>query len=124
MRTVCQLDMCSNCGACINVCNKEAIKIYDDAQACNAVIDETKCVDCHLCQKACHVASPIQKNSPILWKQGWANDTKIRRKSSSGGLAAAIEKFFVEDGGVVCSCVFDHGNFGFAIVENVEISMI
>ncbi len=31
MKTVCKLDMCSDCKACINICKKNAIQIIDNA---------------------------------------------------------------------------------------------
>ena len=116
MRTVCEMNMCSNCGACVNICPKNAIRVDDNMKACNAVIDEAKCVNCGLCHKMCTVNNPIHKKKPILWKQGWADDTEMRKKSSSGGLAAAIEVAFIENGGVVCSCTYDQGNFSFDLV--------
>lgn len=113
MRTVCKLDMCSACGVCVNICKKDAIEVVDNIKACNAVIDETKCVDCGMCEKVCPTNNPVEKKSPILWKQGWACEEEIRKNSSSGGFATAIEKSFIENGGVVCSCVFNGGEFSF-----------
>ena len=113
MRTVCKSDMCSNCGACVNVCKKDAVKLVDSIKACNAVIDKNKCVNCGMCEKICPTNNPVSKQHPVLWKQGWAQDEETRKNSSSGGFAATIEKSFIEKGGVVCSCVFDDGNFGF-----------
>ena len=57
---------------------------------------------------------------PIYWKQGWAQDSKIRKHSSSGGAAAAIETAFARGGGIVCSCVFLDGEFKFLFAKTVE----
>ena len=40
--------------------------------------------------------------------------------SSSGGLAAAIERSFVKNGGMVCSCVFRSGRFEFDFAETED----
>ncbi|EKC67501.1 beta subunit, partial [human gut metagenome] len=53
-----------------------------------------------------------------MWKQGWARDTLVRSSSSSGGVAQAIERAFVRTGGIVCSCAFEKGTFGFMFAES------
>jgi len=120
MRTVCELNQCSSCQVCINACHKDAIKIVDDIKACNAVIDETKCVNCGRCQTVCPTNHPIEKKQPILWKQGWALDVGTRKASSSGGMAAAIQQAFIQSGGGVCSCKFSKGEFVFDFALNLE----
>ncbi|MBR6436802.1 MAG: 4Fe-4S binding protein, partial [Thermoguttaceae bacterium] len=39
-----------SCGACENVCPREAIKVV---HGCHAQIDPEKCIGCGLCAKAC-----------------------------------------------------------------------
>ena len=119
-RTVCKKDMCAGCMACIEMCPKDAIKIEDSLLAYNAIIDTDKCIDCTACHKVCQSNYPASLMSPIHWKQGWSRQMKIRSQSSSGGIAAAIEKAFVRDGGIVCSCTFSNGNFCFEFAETEE----
>ena len=104
MKTVCELDMCSGCMACLDVCPKEAIHIDRNLRAYNAVIDEQKCIDCNLCHSLCQKNNPAPFHSPISWHQGWSRDEKQRKVSASGGLAAELSKAFIKNGGVVCSC--------------------
>ncbi len=120
MKTVCNLDKCNGCNACVEKCHKNAIGIIDNLKTYNAVIDETVCVNCGGCEKVCPVNNSVQKNKPILWRQGWAIDDVIREKSSSGGLAAAITKGFIKNGGAVCSCVFKNGEFVFNFADDVN----
>ena len=51
MKTVCQVNQCTGCMACVELCPKNAINIKDDLVSYNAVIDNTKCVECMSCIK-------------------------------------------------------------------------
>ena len=117
MKTVCPKDNCVGCMACIELCPKNAIKIVDDLSSYNAVIDEEQCVNCNLCRNVCQNNTNTKVTRPIDWKQGWALDNSIRESSSSGGAAQAIELAFVKAGGIVCSCTFSSGKFGFPFAE-------
>ncbi len=120
MKTVCRKDNCTGCMACREVCPRKAIWVVDDWASFNAVIDEEKCVNCNLCKKVCQNNRQIKGVHPIMWKQGWALDHNIRENSSSGGVAQAIELSFVKSGGIVCSCAFENGIFGFFLAETEE----
>lgn len=117
MKTVCELDQCVGCMACIERCPRNAIAIRDSLSAYNAIIDEEKCISCDICHAVCQNLNPISTVAPTLWKQGYAADEMVREKSSSGGFAAAIEKAFAEAGGVVFSCTFQDGRFMFDLAE-------
>lgn len=120
MRTVCAKDMCAGCMACVDICACNAISVHDDLRAYNAVIDVDKCVNCGLCERVCQQNHPASLREPLEWKQGWAVDSEERATSSSGGAAAALSKVFLERGGVVCSCTFRGGRFGFEIAESED----
>ena len=50
--------LCTGCGACSNICQKNAIKMeLRDNGFVHPVIDSNKCVNCNLCRKIC----PINK---------------------------------------------------------------
>ena len=97
---------------------KQIIKIVDELDSYNAIINEEQCVNCDLCRKVCQNNRNVKFTQPIMWKQGWARDTLVRSSSSSGGVAQAIERAFVRTGGIVCSCAFEKGTFGFMFAES------
>ena len=120
MRTVCKTNKCVGCYACEELCPKNAIRIEDYAEYMNAVIDETSCIDCKICDRVCQVNYPLEKKGQVAWLQGWSNNEEVRKKSSSGGLAAELSRTAVNEGGVVCSCKFENGEFVFKFAENIE----
>ena len=120
MRTVCDKDMCTGCMACLEKCPKHCISIVDSLHAYNAEIDEEQCTHCNACHNVCQANHQPASLTPQLWREGWASDQEVRGRSSSGGFACAIEKAFVAAGGLVCSCAFKEGTFGFAFAEKPE----
>ena len=120
MKTVCETDRCTGCMACKDICSQNAIEIKDSIRAYNAVIDTDKCISCGACYRVCQVNCPISLNKPSRWYQGWAQDDNVRKNSSSGGIAAAIEKGFVLNNGEVCSCLFSDGKFHFQMVSTLD----
>lgn len=122
-RTVCKENQCTGCMACLEACGQDAITIKDELRYYNALIDSNKCIDCGACDHICQNNNEIKTNEPIVWYQGWSKSEKQRKISSSGGFAAELAKYFVEIGGIVCSCIFENGVFGFAFADSVESVM-
>lgn len=120
MKTVCGENQCTGCMACVEGCPKNAISIRDNLISYNAEIDLDKCIGCNLCYKICQQRNLIDLKAPISWQQGWAMENSIRVQGSSGGVAGALSKKFIEDGGVVYSCVFRSGKFGFRVAHDIE----
>lgn len=121
MKTVCELNKCNGCMACSSVCPKQCISIADSINAMNAEIDESACINCKLCERTCSNITKPEKTSPIEWKQGWA-EKDIRNKSTSGGAASAIIRFFIQSGGYVASCLFKGGEFAFELTNDIEVA--
>ena len=120
MTTVCELNKCTGCMACVDICPKNAINIKDSLDAYNAVIDADKCINCNLCHKICQNNNNLELSKPIKWYQGWAEDEDVRSRSSSGGAATALMLSFVENGSFVCSCIFRDGQFLFDVTNKKE----
>lgn len=121
MKTVCELNMCNGCMACVEECHRNAITIKDDLKYYNALIDTKKCVDCGLCTKVCPRENDNDMSKPKWWYQGWA-DSEIREHASSGGAASAIIRAFIKHGGYVASCLFDSGKFVFEVTNEMAVA--
>ena len=121
MKTVCELNMCNGCMACVEKCHRNAITIKDDLKYYNALIDTKKCVDCGLCTKVCPRENDNDMSKPKWWYQGWA-DSEIREYASSGGAASAIIRTFIKNGGYVASCLFDSGKFVFEVTNEMAVA--
>ena len=119
MKTVCKKDMCAGCMACLEVCPQNAISIKDEVKHYNAIIGD-RCIDCGACYLICQNNHPAEMGKPQQWYQGWANDVSIRANGSSGGLAMSVASAFVKNGGTVCSCVFDDGEFTFQFANTIK----
>lgn len=120
MKSVCAIDQCTGCMACVDVCPKDAIEIKDDIETYNAVINLEKCIGCNACAHVCQNLNAPVFSSPVGCYQGWVKDQNQRKKSSSGGLAAAVERSFIIGGGVVFSCVFSDGEFIFKKASGID----
>lgn len=106
------MDKCSGCGLCETVCPAQAIKMeYDKSGFIYPVIQKEKCIDCGLCERKC-VVKTVSVEYPRTCYAGVHLDEKIRAKSSSGGMFAALAEYTLEQGGVV---------FGAAVVPKGKI---
>ena len=99
MREVCESNMCTACGACENICNKEAIiriKRWDGSWYMS--IDENRCVNCNLCRKVCPSINESLLNEPMAAFAGWSTDSNRHRNSASGGIASELYMYAIRKG--------------------------
>ena len=103
--------LCLGCGACASFCPERAIELKDVFdQGIRPIVDTAKCQKCGECLKVCPgieitqdiSTTPIineleQAWGPVLeiW-EGYAVDSEIRFKGSSGGVATALALYNIE----------------------------
>lgn len=72
------------------------------------IIDNSKCINCGLCQKHCPANISVNKNRPQKVFLAWNNQPVDRFTSSSGGVFSAIAKYILSLGGVVFGASYDN----------------
>lgn len=116
MIKLCDETSCTQCYSCVNVCPQNCIKMgINDEGFKYPIIDESKCIECGLCAKSCHILSPLTLSSDNAYPKvyaAWAKDFKIRTESSSGGLFTCFAEFILNQGGVV---------YGAAYAEDLKV---
>ena len=100
----------TGCEACVNACGHGAITMQPDKEGfILPVIDESKCVDCGLCEKKCPVLQiPQFEEIPHKVYAAYNLNKEQHQKSASGGIFSAFANYFYQlDNGVVCASAFD-----------------
>ena len=99
---------CCGCNACVQKCPKQCITMQDDEQGFSyPLVDDENCIDCHICEKVCPCLNQLEPKQPYACYAAINRDDNIRKKSSSGGIFAAIAEKIIADGGVVFGACFD-----------------
>lgn len=101
---------CTGCGACVQRCPKQCITwTSGEFDFRYPTIDESVCIDCHLCEKVCPIVKELhipeqQKVYALVNKN---QDTLMH--STSGGAFSAIAEQILSNGGVVYGCSMEEG---------------
>lgn len=100
--------LCSGCSTCYASCPKGAISMIEDSEGFKRpVIDDNLCVECGLCEKACHVVSPYSERHPVEIYASRAKNDDIRFSASSGGIFPLLGAKIISDGGIVWGVKWD-----------------
>ena len=101
-----QFTKCANCGACMNICPKDAISMDTSGYFYQYVVNIDKCVDCGVCVKVCPLNTPIPHLNLKGAYGGWHKDKEVVKTSSSGGAFTAIANYVLFKGGVVYGAAY------------------
>ena len=112
MIQLCDIKECTGCGACYNVCPREAIVMRPDAEGfLRPDILSERCIECGLCAKVCPPLHPLQKyprtERPIA---AICKERDVVMKSSSGGLFPMLARWTFDRDGIVYGAVMDKEN--------------
>lgn len=101
-------DGCTACGACAQVCPKNCIVLSSTQQGfVIPQIDETKCVDCNLCEKVCHLNRENIALNGYPRAYAVAHRSKdVLQRSTSGGAFTAIAQYVLSQDGAVFGCAY------------------
>ncbi len=101
---------CYGCGACVQICPKDAICIQENERGfLDAKIEKNKCVNCGLCSAVCVKEYENSGNGIQVKKAmyGFNSNEDDRRTSTSGGIFIEIARMFIEAGDYVVGCIWD-----------------
>ena len=99
---------CCGCSACVQRCPKQCILLSEDEEGfLYPKVDETKCVNCGLCEKVCPILNPQEKIQPQEVLAVKNPNEEERMASSSGGVFLPLAREVLNKGGVVFGAVYD-----------------
>lgn len=105
---ICNLEKCTGCFACMNICPRDAVTCgTDQYRKTIPYIEAEKCIECGLCLKVCPENNPPKKNYPSECYATWSRDEQERKYCSSGGVATELSRYFIGEGGTVYGAAFD-----------------
>ena len=109
MMEICSKNKCTGCGMCVSACSFGAIQMREDVCLghLRPVIDHQKCKDCGKCQRFCPSNNRLEQREPFITYAAWSENEYERKTSSSGGIAAALYRQFLNDGGYIVGTLFD-----------------
>lgn len=99
---------CTGCGACYNICPKDAIHMEPNPQGfLYPMIDEEICIHCKKCEQVCpKLGTDIQNAQEPDCYAARAKDD-VRAVSSSGGMFTVLARWILAQGGVVCGAAME-----------------
>ena len=95
---------CCGCEACANTCPVSIIEMKPDGEGFlyPSITDESKCINCHKCENVCPIKQiAVVENFQEKAFAGYADTDDEIKTCASGGLATAISRSFIKNGGVV-----------------------
>lgn len=122
MNTIGNVNICTSCEACVQICPKQCIKLeLSEGFQYKPTVDKQKCVECGLCIDVCHLNKlSIKAQADTKCMACVNNDEQEVALSTSGGVFGAIAKYVLELGGIVYGCAYQ----GHLQVKHIRINTI
>lgn len=96
------IDLCTGCTACANVCPKNCIKMNADSEGfLYPVINEAACINCSLCKETCPVNNILPMESVKSGFIARYRDMEVVNNSTSGGTCTAFAEYTFKKGGIL-----------------------
>ncbi len=112
---LCEAKDCTGCFSCMNICPKSAISVECDKLGKTIPqINSELCVECGLCRKSCPMLNESTYRKPQKCFAAWTTDKNDRVNCASGGIATALSRVIIRNGGKV---------FGAAWTEDLNLHM-
>lgn len=104
---ICNKNECTGCGACFNICPREAITMIENEYGFSyPEIDSKKCINCGLCKKTCPQLNLdiLNWNVPKEVYAMYSKDYNINKSSTSGGIARTFYENIIKLNGIAYGC--------------------
>ena len=115
---------CTGCGACCNICPKNAITMQVDEEGFKyPKIDKEKCINCNLCEKNCPILNKVNLGTkePLEVLASYTKNENERSSSSSGGMFYELANVIISKKGIVIGAGYDEQfNVVHKIINNKE----
>lgn len=122
MNILSNIDACTGCRLCEQICPKKAITIVrDECESKYPSIDMDKCIDCGICHEKCPLTNKPAIQNIIKVYAVQSRDEKELMASSSGGIFSLLAHYILDQGGVVFGCKLDE-NFNAVITSTTNES--
>lgn len=120
-KLLCKKEECCGCGACFNICPKEAITMeFNDEGFLYPHINKDLCINCNVCNKVCPIKNKFNKECKNKYFGFKLTNTKKRNESTSGGIFTSIAEYILDKGGIVFGAAFDEN----LNVKHIEVNNI
>lgn len=106
---LCDLDACTGCGACEQICPHDAIRMELDEQGFQRPTVLETCTGCGLCAETCPILRrpTVERNVTPEAYAVWHNGEQTRYSSASGGAFGVFADSVLEQGGVVFGAAYN-----------------
>lgn len=99
---------CCGCTACQQICPVQCISMKPDEEGfLYPKINDGQCIGCQKCEAVCPIQTPPLVKGKTQTYVGYAQNEKIRRPSSSGGIFSLAAEYVLKRGGAVFGAAFD-----------------
>lgn len=108
MQHICDIEKCSGCYACVNICPNASVEMRENAYGfLYPEINQDTCVNCGLCVKTCPMVNFRELNKVCNVYACINNNESDYNTTTSGGVATLFARKVISQGGVVYGVAMD-----------------
>lgn len=99
---------CCGCGACMEICPKQAIRMVQDQEGfLYPKVEKSRCIHCGKCGEICPMRKKGKISDENLYMGAQAKDGQLRYSGSSGGIFSVLAQYILAHQGIVYGAGYD-----------------